>query len=148
VARVRPAYVIASPAAVHCRLHMVQPSGRLLRQSGHGSSASTTCQRRCECSKEEVIVHWDALSYRRLSTIVYPLPAAPLKVFRAVILVGVVLIRALAVNVVLVVHLLGLALSLVRGLLAIEEVLALCLRELVLEGYDRLVHVSHSNVAR
>jgi hypothetical protein len=69
-------------------------------------------------------------------------------VFRAVILVGVVLIRALAVNVVLVVHLLGLALSLVRGLLAIEEVLALCLRELVLEGYDRLVHVSHSNVAR
>jgi hypothetical protein len=61
------------------------------------------------------------------------LPAAPLKVPRAVVLVGVVLIRTLAVNVVLVVHLLGLALSLVLGLLAVEEVLALCLRELVLE---------------
>jgi hypothetical protein len=54
-------------------------------------------------------------------------------VSRTVILVGVVLIRTLAVNVVLVVHLLGLALSLVLGLLAVEEVLALCLREFVLE---------------
>lgn len=46
---------------------------------------------------------------------------------RAPVLVGIILVRTLAVHVVLVVHVLGLSLSLMLGLLAVKPVLALCL---------------------
>lgn len=59
------------------------------------------------------------------------LPPATLKVLRPSVLVGVVLVRTVAIDVVLVVHALCVALRLVLGLLAVEPVLALGLGELV-----------------
>ena len=59
------------------------------------------------------------------------LPVAILKPLRAIVLVGVILVGILTVNVVLVVHLLGLLLRLALGLLAVEPVLALGLCKLV-----------------
>jgi hypothetical protein len=56
------------------------------------------------------------------------LPATPVKVSRALVLVGVVLIRTLVVHVVLVVHLLGLSLGFVLSLFAVEPVLSLGFR--------------------
>lgn len=61
----------------------------------------------------------------------FTLPTSPIEVLRATILVGVVLIRSLTFDVVLIVHTLGPALSLMLRLLAIEPVFALGLGELV-----------------
>jgi hypothetical protein len=59
------------------------------------------------------------------------LPATALEVLGTAVLVGIVLVRALTVDVVLVVHLLCLPLGLPLSLLAVEPVLALGLGELV-----------------
>ena len=59
------------------------------------------------------------------------LPVAALETLRPAVLVGVVLVSAVVVNVLLVVHLLGVLLGLALGLLAVEPVLALGLCELL-----------------
>lgn len=59
------------------------------------------------------------------------LPVTVLDLLWRVVLVGVVLVGALATLVVLLVHMLGVSLGLVFGLLAVEEVLALGLGKLV-----------------
>ena len=58
------------------------------------------------------------------------LPVAALEALRAVVLVGVILVGTVVVNVLLVVHALSVLLGLALGLLAVEPVLALGLREL------------------
>jgi hypothetical protein len=59
------------------------------------------------------------------------LPPAPLKPLRLTVLVGVVLIRPVVINVVLVVHTLGMLLRVALGPLAVKPVLSLGLRKLV-----------------
>ena len=59
------------------------------------------------------------------------LPPAPLEPLGTSVLVWVVPVRTLTIDIVLVVHVLSLSLGLSLRLLAVEEVLALCLRELV-----------------
>ena len=59
------------------------------------------------------------------------LPPATVKVLRAVILVGIVLIRTVVVDVVFIVHALSILLRLALCLLPVEPVLALGLRELL-----------------
>ena len=59
------------------------------------------------------------------------LPVAALETLRPAVLVGVVLVSAVVVNVLLVVHLLGVLLGLALGLLAVDEVGALGLSETV-----------------
>jgi hypothetical protein len=63
--------------------------------------------------------------------ILFRLPPTVLEVLRATVLVGVVLVRTLVVDVVLIVHLLSVLLRLALGLLLVEPVLALGLGELV-----------------
>lgn len=59
------------------------------------------------------------------------LPVAALETLGPAVLVGVVLVSAVVVDVLLVVHLLSVLLGLALGLLAVEPVLALGLRELL-----------------
>jgi hypothetical protein len=59
------------------------------------------------------------------------LPSSPLESLRATVLVRVVLISTVVLNVLLVVHALGVFLCLTLRLFAVEPVLALCFRETV-----------------
>jgi hypothetical protein len=70
------------------------------------------------------------------------LPAAPFKVLGAIVLVGVVLVRTLTIDVVLVVHLFSLSLRLMFGLLTIEEIFTLCLCKFVLNSGMSSQHTS------
>jgi hypothetical protein len=68
------------------------------------------------------------------------LPVAALETLGPAVLVGVVLVSAVVVDVLLVVHLLGVLLGLTLGLLAVEPVLALGLRELLYVSTIRHKH--------
>ena len=83
---------------------------------------------------DKLVIHWFVhFFYKTAPIIVFsaPLPSASLEPLWATILLGVVLVGLMVVDVVLVVHALGVLFRASLRLLAVEPVLALCLSELV-----------------